>query len=40
MFSFWIPLWFVLLLLLIAPALWLVARPTNAPAFPVITKQA
>lgn len=32
-----IPLWFVLLLLLIAPAPWLVGRPANGPAFPVVT---
>ncbi len=33
-----IPLWFPLLLLLIAPIRWLIARPANAPAFPVVTK--
>jgi len=32
-----IPLWFPLLLLLIAPIRWLIARPANAAAFPVIT---
>lgn len=32
-----IPLWFPLLLLLIAPVRWLIALPANAPAFPVIT---
>lgn len=32
-----IPLYLPLLLLLIAPIRWLVARPLNAPAFPVIT---
>jgi len=31
------PLWPLLLLLLIAPMRWLIARPANAPAFPVIT---
>jgi len=34
----WVPLWFPLLLLLITPARWLIARPTNAPAFPVIAE--
>jgi len=34
----WVPLWFPLLLLLIAPARWLIARPANAPAFPVIAE--
>jgi len=38
LFQFRIPLWFPLLLLLIAPLRSLIARPTNAPAFPVITK--
>jgi len=33
------PLWPLLILLIIAPARWLIARPENAPAFPVITKQ-
>ncbi|HEX5243836.1 MAG TPA: hypothetical protein VFW23_11290 [Tepidisphaeraceae bacterium] len=33
----WVQLWFPLLLLLIIPMCWLVARPANAPAFPVIT---
>ena len=32
-----IPLWFPLLLMLIAPARWLIARPPSAPAFPVVT---
>ncbi len=32
------PLWFPLLLLLFAPVLCLIARPANAPAFPVVTK--
>ncbi len=36
-FLFIVPVWFPLLLLLIAPMRWLVARPVNAPAFPVIT---
>ena len=31
------PLWFPLLLLIIAPVSWLIARPANAAAFPVIT---
>jgi len=30
------PLWSLLLLLLIAPVRWLIARPPDAPAFPVI----
>jgi len=34
----WVPLWFPLLLLLIAPARWLIARPANAPAFLVVAK--
>lgn len=34
---FWVPLWFPLLLLLIAPALWVIARPITGQAFPVIT---
>ncbi len=38
-FVIWTPLWPILLLLLIAPLRWLVARPANAPAFPVLTKQ-
>jgi len=33
-----VPLWPLLLLLLIAPIRWLIARPANAPAFPVIAK--
>jgi|SRR6185437_802493 len=36
-FIFRVPIWFPLLLLLIAPVRWLIARPANAPAFPVIT---
>ena len=36
-FVVWIPLWFPLLLLLIAPVRWLIARPANTPAFPVVT---
>ena len=32
-----VPLWFPLVLLLILPVMWLVARPTNAPTFPVMT---
>lgn len=35
-FSVWIPLWPILLLLLITPVRWLIARPANASAFPVI----
>lgn len=31
-----VPLWFPLLLLLIAPVRWLVARPQYVPAFPVV----
>lgn len=34
--EFHIPLWFPLLLLLIVPMRWLIARPANAPAFPII----
>jgi len=34
-----VPLWPLLLLLLIAPALWLIARSLGVPAFPVVTKQ-
>ena len=30
------PIWPLLILLLIAPVRWLIARPANAPAFPVI----
>lgn len=30
------PLWPLLILLLIVPACWLIARPANVPAFPVI----
>ena len=33
-----VPLWPLLLLLLIAPIRWLIARPANAPAFPVIAE--
>lgn len=36
-FEVHLPLWFPILLLLIAPLRWLIARPANAPAFPVIT---
>ena len=32
-----VPIWFPLLLLLIAPVCWLIARPANAPAFPIVT---
>lgn len=32
------PLWSLLLLLIIAPARWLLARPANAPAFPIIAE--
>ena len=31
-----IPLWFPLLLLLVVPAHWLIARPANGPAFPMV----
>jgi len=31
-----VPLWFPLLLLLIAPVRWLIARPQYVPAFPVV----
>ena len=34
---FGVPLWPLLLLLLVAPVRWLMARPANAPAFPVVT---
>lgn len=34
-----IPLWALILLLLIAPVRWLISRPANTPAFPVVTKQ-
>ena len=37
--NFTVPLWFPLVLLLIAPVRWLIARPENAPAFAVVTKQ-
>lgn len=36
-FALQVPLWFPLLLLLIAPVRWLIARPAEGPAFPVIT---
>jgi hypothetical protein len=36
-FAIWIPLWLPLLLMLFAPVRWLIARPANAPAFPVVT---
>jgi len=36
-FTIHIPLGPILFLLLIVPVRWLVARPANAPAFPVIT---
>jgi len=32
-----VPRWLIFLLLLIIPVRWLVARPANAPAFPVIS---
>jgi len=32
----WVPLWFPLFLLFIIPTYWLIARFSNAPAFPVI----
>ena len=34
-----LPLWPLLVLLLVAPVRWLISRPENAPAFPVISKQ-
>lgn len=34
-----VPIWPLLLLLLIAPARWLIARSASAPAFPVVTRQ-
>ena len=34
-----VPRWPVFLLLLIIPVLWIIARPPNAPAFPVVAKQ-
>ena len=34
-----VPIWPLLLLLLIAPVWWLIARSANAPAFPVITER-
>jgi len=39
-FEVWVPLWFLLLFLLIAPVLWLMSRRASTlsrPAFPVIT---
>lgn len=36
-FSLRAPLWFPLLLLLINPVRWLIARPVRGPAFPVVT---
>lgn len=36
-FVYGVPIWFPLLLLLIIPIRWLIARSTSAPAFPVIT---
>ena len=38
-FAFVGPIWPLLLLLLITPVRWLIARPANAPAFPVITER-
>lgn len=35
--KFDLPLWPLLFLLLIPPVRWLIARPANAPAFPVLT---
>jgi len=32
-----VPLWVLLLLLLIAPARWLIAHPANTAAFPIVT---
>jgi len=38
LFELWIPLWFPLLLLVIVPVRWLIARPANAPAFSIIAE--
>lgn len=38
LFELWIPIWFPLLILLIAPVRWLIARSGNAPAFPIIAE--
>ena len=38
MFAFGGPVWPLLLLLLIIPIRWLIARPANASAFPIITE--
>ena len=38
-FEFCAPLWPLLLVLLIIPARWLIARPAGSPAFPVVSKQ-
>lgn len=32
-----VPTWLPLLLLLLAPTCWLLARPASAPAFPIVT---
>ncbi len=37
LFMMHVPIWPLLLLLLIAPARWLIARPVDAAAFPVVT---
>ena len=34
-----VPLWPLLLLLIVIPVRWLIARPANAPAFRVVAKQ-
>ena len=38
-FGLRVPVWFPLLLLLIAPVRWIFARPATTMAFPVVTKQ-
>jgi len=38
-FVYVVPVWFPLVLLLIAPMRWLISRPAKAPAFPVFAKQ-
>lgn len=39
-FEVWVPLWFLVLFLLIAPVLWMISRRASSlsrPAFPVVT---
>lgn len=38
LFELWIPLWFPLLILLVAPVRWLITRLGNAPTFPIIAE--